>query len=410
MDVNRVIMIDPSSKSLKFLSKRILLNNYRGIQISQHNRYTYDQVIGMLRIMFNLVGHSKMQIRTTDLSKRPNNISGEEIYAEYTREVNQVYGKSTQDSIRKNLFVDFHRMGLIDRFSPKGEKLLPYERKPVKFVKLTELGLQIIRTGLSELQQYMLFTRAIDTLLSGFASDILDIMLEIDTLSINEMQYFVSFLYQDFYGQIVMKEEIIQLIRDYRTLSRYQRHSLDEVLKELCDPKKFFGDKTSKRDYHNWINESQQIFMILGMTAYYEYNSYNRTIKIRVDENSLFEDVSKLKRSTTEKYKYFDNHNVEKSPGFELHHIVPLSWARSKEEFYILDKWENLIYIDGFTHAKITQNGNRNVILNIIRDTYDIEFEDFDSYLIYCQYDTNAKYNIDLSQKMLDKNSMLLQS
>ncbi|GAA9062574.1 hypothetical protein BTM312_03950 [Helicobacter pylori] len=65
-----------------------------------------------------------LQIRTTDMSKRPSNIIGEEAYAKVVDNIcksempqdnlgkkNQV----TQDSLRKNLFVDMHRMGLIER-------------------------------------------------------------------------------------------------------------------------------------------------------------------------------------------------------------------------------------------------------------------------------------------------------
>ncbi|GAA9666571.1 hypothetical protein HpVH11_08430 [Helicobacter pylori] len=61
-----------------------------------------------------------LQILTTDMSKRPSNIIGEEVYAKVVDNIcksemlqdnlgkkNQV----TQDSLRKNLFVDMHRMG-----------------------------------------------------------------------------------------------------------------------------------------------------------------------------------------------------------------------------------------------------------------------------------------------------------
>jgi len=61
--------IDPSKKCLRFLAERILDVNYRGIQLSQHNRYDVVFITTMLTEMYNLVGRNKMFIRTTDLSK-----------------------------------------------------------------------------------------------------------------------------------------------------------------------------------------------------------------------------------------------------------------------------------------------------------------------------------------------------
>ena len=77
----RLQSIDPSKESLKFLSKRIRLDDYRGVQISQHNRYDYNQVLEMIKELDRISKDDFMQIRTTDLSKRPNNEKGEERYA-----------------------------------------------------------------------------------------------------------------------------------------------------------------------------------------------------------------------------------------------------------------------------------------------------------------------------------------
>ncbi|GAA9702145.1 hypothetical protein VN0009_04810 [Helicobacter pylori] len=69
------------------------------------------------------------------MSKRPSNIIGEEVYAKVVDNIcksempqdnlgkkNQV----TQDSLRKNLFVDMHRMGLIERYNKNKEPTNPY--------------------------------------------------------------------------------------------------------------------------------------------------------------------------------------------------------------------------------------------------------------------------------------------
>ena len=104
-----LISIDPSKKALKFLANRILNDNYRGMQISQHNRYTVEDLIILLEKIYELVGENKMKIRTTDLSKRPYNTPDEYIYAEYVNNVAKEMGRCTQDSVRKNFFVDLNK-------------------------------------------------------------------------------------------------------------------------------------------------------------------------------------------------------------------------------------------------------------------------------------------------------------
>ena len=126
--LQEITKIDPSKKCINFIVERIKSNNYRGIQISQHNRYTKDDILIILHEIYNLVGEGLMQIRTTDLSKRPQNIDGEEKYAELTNNISIKLSRCTQDSLRKNIFVDMHRMGLINRYNAKNKALSPSEK------------------------------------------------------------------------------------------------------------------------------------------------------------------------------------------------------------------------------------------------------------------------------------------
>ena len=98
--IDQLVRIDPSKECLKFLSKRILSNNYRGIQLSQHNRYDVDIISTILTEIYNSVGLSPMRIRTTDLSKRPYNTPDETVYANFVNRLNSNLGRCTQDSVR----------------------------------------------------------------------------------------------------------------------------------------------------------------------------------------------------------------------------------------------------------------------------------------------------------------------
>lgn len=411
--IRELLNIDPSKKCFSFLVERVLSDNYRGLQISQHNRYTFEQVVGMLDIMYNLVGNERMKIRTTDLSKRPTNTPDEYLYAKYTTLVNNKYGKSTQDSIRKNLFVDFHRMGLIFRFGSDGTKNSPYERKAVSSVSLTPLAIDLISKEKNMTEKYMIFSRAIDNLLLGLATDFFDILAELDYLTLTEYTFFVSFIRQDLNGRLIEIDEIIDYVKEFRSLSRFQKQRAETLVKEYCNPRNFAGNKLNKRDYHNWINETMQVFMLLNMTAYYTYNIVAQRIEFMVNENYVFtsqEDVRKLKRSISEKHRYFREHNVSKELGFELHHVVPLLWARNTTEFFLLDKWDNMLYIDAKIHAIITHSGNKHVKMEFKRENYNIVLMDSMNDKIELVDIKNVRYNYDLKIPLYQKNTDILNS
>lgn len=129
---------------------------------------------------------------------------------------------------------------------------------------------------------------------------------------------------------------------------------------------------------------------------------------IRVGKNALYENKDKFIRSKIEKDKYFRKHAVEKTKGFELHHIVPLCWAKTALEFSALDIWKNLIYIDGYKHSIITQNNNQHTKIGFVGD--DMIFTNFDDDSLYCTYNKNVLYDTANQEKMLSYNRELLHS
>lgn len=410
MILNKLKEIDPSKECLNFLYNRILADNYRGLQLSQHNRYTFEQAVGMLETLYELVGSSRMKIRTTDLSKRPHNTPDEAVYAKYTSLVNKKYGKSTQDSIRKNLFVDFHRMGLINRYNAKGQSLGAYENGAKHYVSISSLGIELIKAE-SLLIKRMIFSRCLDNLLKGMATDMLDVLGELDSISLDEYTFFISFTRQQLNGTIYSLDTLIEYVKEYRSLSRFQKNAVIQIVQDYCNPGSFAGDKTDKRDYHNWRNEGQQTFMLLGMTAYFEHDQRNEALHFMVRQGAVFSsqaDIVKLKRSLLEKHQYLKEHDISKRLGFEFHHIVPLLWAKSAMQFFLLDKWQNMIYIDGYSHAKITQSGNKHIRLSfsdkdvLLYDTYDDE--------VNLTYDKNILYSLNKKQVMLETNTNLINS
>ncbi len=82
------------------------------------------------------------------------------------------------------------------------------------------------------------------------------------------MMFFVTFLNIDNFT----RSEIIEYVREYRSLSRIQKEKLKELAQDYCNPNHFNGNKLEKRDYHNWKNQAQQIFSLLEQSVFFETN------------------------------------------------------------------------------------------------------------------------------------------
>jgi len=386
--------INPGNKALEFIDLRISDEKYRGAPSSEHNRYVMKQIITILELLNKYApNQSLMAIRTTDISKRPENNFEEVSYAKFCNEAKQKAGIGTQDAMRKNLFVDLHRMGLIIRYDKNKNITDPFSRQQVKFVSISNQGLKLIKAK-NSLDQYFIFSKGIDSLIGGYIDIILDILRDkeygINEISIYEYMFFVSAIGTESNFNI-NTDKAVELIKEYRNLTPIQRKSVIETLKKELNPKNYSGTKKNKRDFHNWYNKIAQVYYLLNQTVYFEVRKGQ--LVLSQGKNSFDKAATRLNRSLNEKCQYFVKQKVSKTSGFELHHVVPLAWSENTHHFKILDKWENMVYIDAFSHAKITQNKNRNVILDVLKDDKDdISLSDFSGNEVYLKYKENILY------------------
>jgi len=399
--------ISPGNKSLKYIDIRIQDEKYRGAPSSEHNRYNMDKIFSILSLLDKYAPEkSLMIIRTTDISKRSENTDEEIVYSHFCNDAKQSAGIGTQDAMRKNIFVDLHRMGFIKRYNKNEELINPFSRSSVKYVSISEQGLKFIRSK-NILDKYFIFSKGIDRLLGGHIDVIFNILRDgdygIDSISVYEYMFFISAIGVDTDFNI-NTDTAVELIKNFRNLTAIQKKSVLEVLRKELKPKNFSGSKLNKRDFGNWKNKIDQIFHLLDQTVYFERRGEQLVLKS--GENSFKEVSTKLDRSLNEKYQYFVKQEVEKSLGFELHHVVPLSWSESIHHFKMLDKWENMVYIDAYSHAKITQNKNRNIVLNVIDN--DISLSDYISNTVYLKYKENILYKPDNKNIMKNYNQELI--
>jgi len=128
----------PGNDALQYLEKRVADPNYRGDVSSQHNRWTFDDLIFILGKMNKYIGNQGfLKMRTTDKSKRAQNTLDEFDYAKFCEEVIKGKGKGSQDAMRKNYFPDWHRCGWINRYDKNRTEVLcqNFRRRVKTFIR-----------------------------------------------------------------------------------------------------------------------------------------------------------------------------------------------------------------------------------------------------------------------------------
>lgn len=399
--------INPALECLKFLYHRVLRDDYRGLHKLQHYRWSVEYI----KIVLKHLPKDTLLLHTQGDVYDDYRYSSDELeFCEYLQNVNKdllTIEKSITDmGMRKIIFVNLHRMGLIDRFNHRqvicdiGKTYRNY-----RYVKITQRGLEFLESkNIFEEQRNLGI--ALDFVFGGIVQDVLDIInaLNPSYLSVSEMMFFVSFLGKDYQGKILTKDVIIEFINEFRSLKARQK-VVEDVVNKFCMPKNFSGNKTQKRDFHNWKNETQTLFDSFDLMALFEYDRQKQRLLLKANING--ENIT-FKRSNSIKQEYFKQHEVQKDVCFELHHIVPFYYAKDIDALKAIDNWQNLIYIDANSHKIFTldKNGKKAIRLN---------FKDKDAVLdnligdeVVLKYADNIRYKIALQERMLRYNKALL--
>jgi len=396
----KIIAIEPQNLFLQYITKRIQREDYRGIHISQHNRYDLERLIKILQGVFSTVGMERFRIPLGDDDGTRIPSCGR--YYSMVEQVKRNSGIGTINSLKKNFFVDFQRMGLLKRFDIHGYQLVGTEKGQVYYGQLTERASKLIHTTLIE--RYKIFTDALDDLFANETANIANTMYYSDYK--DDRIYLEEFMLIMTDDRPEIRDKKIDLLDSWRRLERFQQIKALDHIKEYCDPDNFYGDKTQSRDYGNWRNESQQIFSLLKNTVYFDIS--NNTLRLNTGRYGIFTDDQIQKRMESAKTDYFNNHNIQKRDSCELHHVVPFSSARNKTEFKLIDDWNNLVYLSSAKHAEFSNTRNRNIILSVAPGL--LNFKDFDNNIITVRNGTNSWYREEVAPRMHKHNGELLKT
>ena len=406
--------INNSNEALKFLEERIKSDDYRGLHLFQHYRYDINFIKTVLSELYKYekeTGNKYLKIRTTDSSKRPENNADEIDYSNIISKIKSSTGKGTQDAIRKIIFVDCNRMGFLDRYD-KDKNLIPPNTtaRGYALVSLSEKGKKFIEAKNIK-EEYFIFSSGLYRIIGTLVNTLEYLITKHDLKFISkyEFMYFVSAI-DDSSSFSIDADKCGNLIKQFRLLGDIDRKNVTKLLKKEMKPDKN-KSKKDKRDFHNWENEATEIFLLLSTTVYFEVRNKIKLILNNSDTSleSIIGKEFKKQRSLQEKNNYYTNHSINgKINGFELHHVVALEYADSPVLYKLLDDWQNMVYIDGYSHAQITQNRNRNVVMSASGD--DLILSDYEKKNVKLKNKENIAYDTQKQTTMLGYNTKLLKT
>lgn len=262
---------NPNSPCLDFLVKRLQSDNYRGNHISQHNYYTQQEILSILKIINDFA--------TYQSNPYVNVRNSSEEYTELVDVIHQTTGKGTLKSVRKQFLLEMSKMGFIYRCDGNRVILNPFNPQPgveVKYIFITHFGFCFLIEQ-DNTRHRFLYSQALINLIGPIYWDIYYLMQNVRScscISIYEYMLFVSFLNQslpsqpNYYYSIV---DILNFINEFRVMENLQNIIIN-LCEQYCNPNNFQGNKTTKRDWKNWQNEANITFKILGQTQLFHYD------------------------------------------------------------------------------------------------------------------------------------------
>lgn len=351
--LQKILDIDPNNNFLKYIVRRVQRSDYRGVHLSQHNRYDLDKVVKILDAIYVVAKEEKVRIPGGDTGQASASLMEvrnkyPEFYEIYQNLKSQDVIKAP-DPLRKNLFVDFYRMGLIERYGTSGLILDPFRRARAKSVRLSGEGKKLLDA--ETFDRHKIFTDGVERLLGDALVDLVSVIDLSDYR--RDHLYFqeYTFIFSD--GNLTGAEKI-DLLGTWRKLTPNKQAQVLSLVKAYCNPANFLGrPKPDVRDYDNWQNETQQLMHLFQATIYFQVNHKNKLFSLNTANTfGIFEKT----RKTAPKNEYFATHQVTKKNGYELHHIVPLGYVRNRADYQLIDDYRNLIYIHKNEHKKIKRD------------------------------------------------------
>ena len=159
--LKKIKEIDPDNSFIAYFLERIKKDNYRGVHFSQHNRKDLEFLVIVLDAIFKVAKDNFFEIPRGDYEKESNLDDNFDIFTKIVDNIKQDSGKMTINSFKKNILVDFDRMGFLNRYDKNKKEIKKKNRTPIHFCKISELGIHVLEAE-NLFERYRLFTQGLD--------------------------------------------------------------------------------------------------------------------------------------------------------------------------------------------------------------------------------------------------------
>ncbi len=68
--LQNILDIEKGNKFLKYIVRRVQRKDYRGIHLSQHNRYDIDKLDNILKTIYKVVGENSFSVPSGDIGNK----------------------------------------------------------------------------------------------------------------------------------------------------------------------------------------------------------------------------------------------------------------------------------------------------------------------------------------------------
>ena len=330
-----------------YLFSRVRRDDYRGAHVAQHNRLPFDKAASLLSAIHGAVGEGDFPVPPGDDKgvRRP----GFAAFYQLVDEIAENLGQGTVNSVKKNHFPDFARMGFLERMGRDGSVLSPEDRRPVCAARLTATAARLALAQ-NPREKYRLYLEAVERLIGPKILDELFAILheDFESVSVHEFMLVLS-------DPGVSRTEKTALLKSHRRLSALHRVALRADIRAECELlSAAAADKRGKRDYGNWHNQALEIFNLLNQTVYFK--TFKKTVLMLGFSDEALEFLAA--RSGAAKARALRWHGIEERGEYDLHHIVPLETAFSRKTLGRVDDHRNLLCLRKSAHRKIPTRNN----------------------------------------------------
>lgn len=338
---------------------------YRGMHLSQHNRLPREKLDVILTSIFDTVGAESFIEPSGDdpLPSRSHKVGDSwrfppgncaEDCRDYWTILDRIAGSGVKgvsasfNSLKKNLFPNLQSMGLLERIQT--------DREGPKRARLTDTAISYLSAD--KRNRIKLFADASERPLKPLIERLDPLLERFNVINVMEIMLFVS-------DGSLGREDLESLIWSYKKLRQIEKLELHEAIQlQMSKSMGSHVPKTRKLDWHNWLNQAQQ--MIDHLKVVTGFSVYQEELVMRAGDAvaALFAP----QRSQTVKLEALKWHSLERRDGWELHHILPIDYATSQTELAKIDSKENLIYISQSAHRQFPRRANRIVKVTFQND------------------------------------------